>query len=201
MKYILISFYLVMIIGLMNRSSMVALSISIFISFFLSSNLKGKFKTIYVLFILLVVLFSIPSIRIVILDALRLDVLEQGIEEFSSGRISLIYKGIDTFLKNPILGKNVTDFYVECFWVQIMASLGLIGLYTMILFFGVLLFKLYEKIRIIKTQSFFKGGVCLSVYVFIISFLEQQAPFGPGAVYFIFWIIIGYFLRIKPNES
>ena len=171
MKYILISFYLVMIIGLMNRSSMVALSISIFISFFLSSNLKGKFKTIYVLFILLVVLFSIPSIRIVILDALRLDVLEQGIEEFSSGRISLIYKGIDTFLKNPILGKNVTDFYVECFWVQIMASLGLIGLYTMILFFGVLLFKLYEKIRIIKTQSFFKGGslsisVCIYYFIF-----------------------------------
>lgn len=207
-KFFRLMISIVMIIFLtmlMNRAGMVA-GILVFMYYLLfSTKLKGK-----KLKLLLITLFCISIIMMndtlfqYIMQVTRIDqvFIYGDIDNFSAGRMELNARAWESFLNKPLFGNGV--FFTESFQLSVLVNYGVIG--------GgiVLLMSIIPVIEFAVKKRFSNNRVVIAttlliVLTFVISFFEEQAPFGPGVRSFIMWLLAGYCManeaKLEGNEE
>lgn len=194
--------YLIMLFSLQNRTGILALILGIVAIFFFKKKKINQLVTLSLIIMLVFLNFfygnSETFINKVISKGLMLETLEaQGVSGWSSRRISMIDYGMNLFSENALFGSKLAlskDVYIESFYVQVLSSYGLIGFLSVLIFFitlTVLIAKIAKKNRQDKLVHL---SLALYLSMLTIAFFEQVAPFGPGGVYFINWIIIGFLI-------
>lgn len=145
----------------------------------------SKHKIVLLLGVLIAVLvvFRIPAVYKFAEKALGLSKMEQGLDNFSSGRIGLYKEALQTFYDSPLIGTG--NYYVDCSYISILAESGIIGfLLIEIVWWSQLVRSL---IFASKNKNMF-GYFVVSITVFYImeSIGEANPPFGPRAAVFMY---------------
>lgn len=128
-------------------------------------------------------------------SALRLYTLsEVGLERYSADRIPMILAGLRYFDESPFFGiyntnPMLSEFYVECFPIEVLVQLGIIGALLYITWFSALG-------RCLNQHSVVAGnlGIVCFTAMLVVSLFESNAPMSPGTTYGFAWIVIGYHL-------
>lgn len=124
---------------------------------------------------------------------------EKGnIDSFSSGRITQITMGLEVFQNNILfgVGERVT---LDCFYVSVLANYG-VGAWSIIL---MAIFPIIYSMKRIVHRRVTEFDWCLlliAVGMFVVSCLEELAPFGPGTRCYILWLILGIMIKMEEVE-
>ena len=111
-----------------------------------------------------------------------------GLDALSSGRLSLYQTAMADFAQRPFFGGG--HYYVDNMYLCVLSELGLIGAG---LIYPIWLYRIVLNVRTFtRNRSPLATMVLLiTVYYFVVSFLEAFPPFGPGAASFFFWLLCG----------
>ncbi len=179
-----------------ERGMLLELYISIIILFLKSIKNKNVFLILIVFFVVILFLLTLSPY---ILDNIVSSIIQPFIKGFhtsdlnnlTAGRIQLFSEAFKTFLDHPIIGTlGVQNYFVDNTFLISLANYGLIGtsLYTVL--FGFLFY--IGIINIIK-RSIKDIRFYISIILFnslMISFTSGIAPFGPGTIYIILWVLL-----------
>jgi hypothetical protein len=111
-------------------------------------------------------------------------------DDFSSGRLTMLKKFPDLFEEAFFFGRGY--YYLESFPLSTIIQVGVIG--STILFSFV--FWVFKVIKSKFTYNYkFDLSLTILFYAYLFnSLVEEQAPFGPGAKCFLFWLPFGFVL-------
>lgn len=205
-------FFTYMLLLVNNRAGIVELAIVLICYIFFSDKshrtydvLRPKhFSVIHMLVLFWAVLISMVFYGDILIQkvlslfkwALRLE-LSYDLDRFSSGRITLYYLTINYIIKVfPLFGVGV--YYTDLFYLSMIAEAGLVGAVPV---FVIVLTILFSAVKNIKSKNnYIKLLGLLAVQTLTASLLEGLAPFGPGTVVFIFWLLFGAYNGSKPYK-
>lgn len=160
----------------------------------------SKHKIVLLLGVLIAVLvvFRIPAVYKFAEKALGLSKMEQGLDNFSSGRIGLYKEALQTFYDSPLIGTG--NYYVDCSYISILAESGIIGFLLIEMVWWSQLVR--SLIFASKNKNMF-GYFVVSITVFYImeSIGEANPPFGPGAAVFMYWLMVELIISKKFEEN
>ena len=207
LRAILFILHLYTVLNLNSRSTIVSLLISFFVFLYLRrKSVLSYFNTrIRILSLVLSVPFLFLFLFILIdqiSDALRLDFLHNhSIVEYSSDRIPMIISGIKYVKQNLLLGVGNTGlvsdgFYVECFPIDILVQLGIIGVVLYSTWFYIICKHIFTSSLVVQGNDL--AIVCF-VAIFVLGFFQATAPMGPGTAYSFAWIIVGICWRYNDR--
>lgn len=149
---------------------------------------EHKFRWFTVVLVLAAALWQVPAVQSFIDKSLFLTKYAGAdLNTFSSGRIGLYAKALQSFLRSPFVG--VGNYYVDCSYICVLAEDGIIGfilvesvwLHRMILNMSPSYFPVTKR-----SQQLL---VAITVFYIVESVLEGYPPFGPGVSSFMFWIL------------
>ena len=192
-RIIAIAFFVIDEIFLRARSVLLCLGLLICILIFCNNtiNKRARFISIASVFVILLVFYFNPNVyRNFISQIVYAGRDANSISDLSSGRSDTIITGIEIFLENPLFGVGKRGT-IDCFYVSILASDGLLGLPGIIM----ALMPFVWSIRNLKNHS--DVDLCffsIAASLFLISILEELAPFGPGTRCYILWLMWGILL-------
>lgn len=177
-----------------NRASMVAVCILIlYYVLFCLPLLRNKLAAITAIVVIIGCLAASPSVIQTISRTAGLG-RYGDMDDFSSGRVSLMNDGIPEFNKSPIVG--VGDFYVENFHFDTVIKLGILGCVPVFLIYLFPIFYFTANIGRVRSSPLGEAIGLIVLNGVVISFFEQQAPFGQGTTYFMLWLLVGYYLGL-----
>lgn len=115
-----------------------------------------------------------------------------NLDEYSSGRISLYKQALDEAVyKHPLRGDGV--WYVDLFYLSLIAEVGLIGFIPIFLILVSILIKIVTTK--LKGESQYVLMILLGLQLLIASLFEAFPPFGPGTITFLFWLLLGFYSK------
>lgn len=119
----------------------------------------------------------------------------KDIDSLSSGRISFVSAALKEFINHPFAGVGYR-FTCDCFYASALANYGILSI-------PIIIISLYPLIWSIKHIKVF-GEVSLCFFLiagalFIVSILEELAPFGPGTRCYFLWLMWGILVRNKTR--
>lgn len=182
--------YLLIMTGL-SQCRTALLGFSVAVAAF--SILRAKNKIIWTTLVAAVFLlaWNLPFSRRFIDQALFLNKYAGAdLNTFSSGRLSTYQIAISVIKGSPIIG--VGNYYVDCSYLMILASTGLIGLIMV------------ERIWLGRIVScfMFNGETreryflfVMTVFYIVESLLEGYPPFGPGVSSFMYWFLCSFMMN------
>lgn len=126
-------------------------------------------------------------------------------DDFSSGRLTLLEMGIKKFISNPMLGglyDNENFGMVHNYPMRILASYGLVGGCTYLIIYILFMVKILKGMFSTKFNNFeiWNVGYFIMAELYIVSMFEPLAPFGPGTVSFIGFFMLGMAVRCEATE-
>lgn len=195
--YYCISLYLLLMCFFSEcRTALIGISIVALLNMVFIS--KHKVASLLVLALAVLIVFRIPAVYAFWEKAFGLSKLDQGLDNFLSGRIALYKEAIEVFYSSPIIGRG--KYYVDCSYISILAESGIIGF---------LLIEIIWLSQIVRSFMFaFKNKnmlsrFVLSVTVFYIveSFGEANPPFGPGVAVFMYWLMTELVINKKFKKN
>lgn len=195
--YYCIALYLLLMCFLSEcRTALIGIGVATLLNIVFMS--KHKILPLLGVIIAILIVFRIPAAYTFVGKALGLSKLEQGVDAFSSGRISLYKKALEVFYESPLIGSG--SYYVDCSYISILAESGIIGF----LLIEIVWFSQIARclIFVFKNKNIL-GCFVLSVIVFYVveSFGEANPPFGPGVAAFMFWLMTELIINKKFNEN
>lgn len=159
---------------------------------FLLFNSKNKrIKTFTILFVTSISLLLIFSNNFykVLIDGILLGGRDiNNLDEISSGRLSMVQDFPNLIDKNLFLGRGY--FYIESFPLATLVQVGILGSLILFSFIIWVIKSILFRFKLIN-----KIDLCISligISLLINSVFEEQAPFGPGAKCFLFWLPFGF---------
>lgn len=126
-----------------------------------------------------------------------------NIDDFSSGRITILKMGIEEFISNPVFGglyRNEDFGMVHNYPVKILASYGLLGgggFIIIYLLFMVRVLKGMFSMQIFGKYEIWRVGYFIMAVLYIVSMFEPIAPFGPGTISFVGFFMFGVAIRCE----
>lgn len=202
-------FYLIMLFSLQNRTGILALVVGALAIFIFRKKSINQISSLVIIIAIITFNFFYGNdegfINKIISKGLMLETLEtQGVSGWSSRRITMIDYGMKLFSENILFGSKLAlskGVYIESFYVQLLSSYGLIGFFSIIIFFVILMILLLKITIANREDKLIQLSLAMFFGMLSIAFFEQAAPLAPGGVYFINWIIIGYTIGFyKINE-
>jgi O-antigen ligase len=158
--------------------------------------LKNKRKFILVVGGVIAFICVLPNAIASFSKVMRIDALKSiGLSDYSADRIPMIQEGFEYVRGHELFGianKGIasSNFYIECFPIDIYVQLGCVGLLLYLLWFGIITKKLFKKSR-------FKDGSDLAKVIYmtilVVSLFSANAPMGPGTAYSLAWLVIGMY--------
>ncbi|MCZ2085284.1 MAG: O-antigen ligase family protein [Flavobacteriales bacterium] len=196
-KYPMLMFMVYMIFILKSRSTILGFVLLLFILI-----IKSKDKKIKIFAFTFVIASSILLLYSDTLNSIFIDGIMTGggrdtndLEDLSSGRTSMFTSAPALIDENLFFGRG--RYFIESFPLAALVEVGLCG--SLIIFS--FLFWVIKKIRTkfsVKRKIDFSLIILFCVYV-MNSFFEEQAPFGPGAKSFLFWLPFGFVLYKRTH--
>ena len=188
--------YLLVMTGIAQcRTAIFAFSVALAVYALIRA--KKKFAWIVFLGSFSVAVWYIPATRQFINQALLLTKYAgTDFNTFSSGRVVLWKRAIDTFSESPIIG--VGKYYVDSSYLSILAETGIVG------------FIIIEFIWLTKQISCFSYHgeqkerallFLLTIFYIVESLLEGFPPFGPGVSSFMYWLLSAYIIHANREPE
>lgn len=182
-----------------------ALISSLLVIIFLSYRwINGKWRHIIMLIglsiIMLVFVFLRDTVFSNILDAIGITD-NSTIDDISSGRYERNIMAINYILDNPIYGelKHYSNIPWIHNWILLrLVRLGVFSLPLMVVYFYILIYVIRQMLNIKKWNIGSIGYILVGI-AYISSLLEPEAPFAPGTIYIIHYILLG--VSIRMNRS
>lgn len=190
-KYPISVFMIYMILVLKSRATVIGFVVFATILIIKSKNRKLQFFSALIVTTIILVIISSNSLRTILIDGIILGGREaSNLDDVSSGRMSMIQKFPTLFKENIFFGRG--SYFIESFPLATIIQVGITG--SAILFSFI-----FWVFKIINSQFEITNKLNLSViilfYVLLLnSLFEEQAPFGPGAKCFLFWLPFGFVL-------
>lgn len=196
-----------MIAGVQCRSAMIACIASLTVWLLL----KKKYKVLgFGLFVCMIVLMAVPQIQPIVRHIFFLDKYsDASLNSMSSGRLDLWDDALHMINANAMQG--VGDYYVDNFYLNVIANVGLVaGCLLIALIIIRLVYNFGLVMRLEQAREGFNSihyrvfamlcGV-LAVFYLVESAFEALPPIGPGACSFLFWIACGYVDEMRALGS
>lgn len=167
------------------RSPILALLVILFIFLILLNNKKYWLYFFYFLSLSILVLFVIYKSKIgenfIFFKRLNMAVFERN----ASGRSFYLNKGLDIFIKHPILGKDAIfedGMYPHNLFIEILMSTGLLGMALFIIYFKFVVKSFFKVLR--NIYKYKESGIL--IFFFLQYFILAQTS---GSLYssFKFW--------------
>lgn len=209
MRLILIIIQVYTLLNLNSRSTLVGMIIAFL--YILIKNRKRLIKFFtnskriaILIFVLPIVIYITYMLMISIYYGLRLDTLKQiSIEAYSADRFYMIKYGLELFNNARIIGVGNTvyipiGFYVECFYLDILVQLGIIGVVAYGFLFILILYSFNSK-KI--NDKFIEMSICSILAGLSIGVFSANAPMGPGTAYSFLWLLLGMAISKKTQTK
>ena len=119
------------------------------------------------------------------------------LDSISSGRGTQIEEAWEVFSQNIFLGVGVRKT-TDMFYVSALTNYGLLSWPLLIMAIYPIIWSIYNlKNGDIYDVTFF----IIALSIFLISLLEELAPFGPGTRCYILWLMWGILLSNKKRKK
>lgn len=199
---ILITFVFLIIIKC--RTAIFASVIAMFIIFHKLASNKDRRKFYYVLFPIMLLFFSIylESILKIMIDMLGFSGMETS-AEITANRSSYNQIAVDHIVNNPLYGelKQVAGLPYIHNWILLhLTRYGLLFTIPFLLYYCTILFHFVKRIVKDNCKEIHNIGYYVLIVPFITSMFEPQAPFAPGTVFILVYILFGFSIKTKNYE-
>ena len=186
---------LFILIALMKaRATMVGFGV-LYVAFLTNKDIKRKYKfwSVAALLVALFAVIEVPSIHKLVID----DILLAGrsitdLNDLSSGRITIIARGLEQIRENLIWG--IGGKYLDCYPIATVLQFGLVA-GVVLWFIALLPLFLSLKVRRFNTSSEYYNVVTsiivLSITYIVNGLFECLTPLGPGVKCFFLWLALG----------
>lgn len=186
----IIGFYILLILMMKSRTTIVALSI--YLVYFIFGIVESKRERTFYLIVLIVFAFLVifqPDLNNFIMKEIIFNNRDMSINSFSSGRDVHWQKFYQEFENYMFFGTGGT--YLESMPLAALFSYGLFGGIPVLLFAIEPLAYAINCLRKRRKNLDVILVVSISLVMLINSLLEEQAPFGPGVKCYLTWLIFG----------
>lgn len=201
LKWISLGLILIAMLYVQSRAALIAVTACIIINVFLQKELKSAIKYAAVLICVVLIAFSIPEVKEIVMQAFFIDKYSVNenldMNKFSSGRLDYWKATWSQFCDSPFWGVGHT--YCDNFYINVLACGGIFLGFPLIIFFVMRLYRnytyvknyinIYEGVmeyRIVRTLGL------VSIYYLVTSFFEGYPPYGPGVACLMLWLLCGY---------
>ncbi len=203
-QFFSIAILIVDIFLLKCRSVMLAI-VPMFLFVLISKKyLNKKFRIIFISLIAVGAIFLLLNkeyLDIIINQFIFANRDSTSVDDLSSGRLDQIKEGLKVFNENWLIGVGDRKT-LDCMYVSILANYG-------ILCFPIVIMAIYPVIWAFKNLFSKKSNrdsiaVCflfIALGMFIVSFLEELAPFGSGVRCYILWLLFGMLLGMESVSN
>ena len=195
-----IVFFVVDILFLRTRSALLGIGLWGIVLFLKAKRFRKDVRVLGITAIILIIAYLLTHGSV--LDSFLNDIVYAGrdandLNNLSSGRGDQIAAAWDTFKENVVFG--VGDRRTcDSFYFSVLANYGLLGWPLIIMSFIPLIwsiknFNLYDDVSLcffLVTASFF-----------LLSLLEELAPFGPGTRCYLLWLMWGVLVQNKARDA
>jgi hypothetical protein len=191
LKYPVLLFMGYIIILMKSRATILCFVVLILLIIIKSDNRKLKIYTTFFVIAGIISILYFGNLSKYFIEGVLLGGRNvNNLEDVSSGRMSMIYSFPTLFYDNLFFGRGY--YFLESFPLATIVQVGIIG---STIIFSLLLW----VFRSIKTKFYFHNPLDLSIIILFYSYMlnslfEEQAPFGPGAKSFLFWLSFGFVL-------
>lgn len=197
-RYPVLIFMLYIILLLKSRTVILQIAIVFFFLMFKSGDKKLILYSIIVLLFGIILIAYSDNLSSIFIEGILFggrDITD--LNDVSSGRFSMFYSFPRLFNENIFFGRGY--YFIESFPLATLLQVGILG--SLIIFSF-----LYWTFRTIREKFIYTNNFDLSLIILFYSFLfnslfEEQAPFGPGAKSFLFWLPFGFVLFKRAQRS
>lgn len=177
------------------RTALVAFLLAAFIV--LHKVLSGKHLTLlYMVFIILFLAMS-ESIMGIVQNVFIEDRNVTDINDLTTGRTDRNLDAIEYIPEHLIDGEMVTASYIELIHNYMLKNLVSYGIWClpMLICYFMLIYKVFKQTILSKNPTLYDIGYYVLIIPLFCSLLEPGAPFGPGSMYVLTYILLGISLR------
>ena len=194
-----ITFCTIDIIMLRSRSVMFGMLILILTVIFFAKSINKRIRILIILTLVAAVVFL--SMHQDIMDIFMKQFIFAGREytdlnTLSSGRGDQISLGLEVFRNNWLSGAGARQT-LDCFYVSALANFGLLCWPLVILS---VMPMAWSIINIKKNGEFAVLFFVIAASFFVLSLLEELAPFGPGTRCYFLWMMWGILMQFKKRK-
>lgn len=186
------------------RTALLALSMAIIAYLYLLTSRRQKKIIVLGIPVILIILFSIPSFRTLISQALYISKYTETenftINAFTSNRFDWFEAAYGKFIQSEVtIFLGIGRSYVDNLFINVLTSSGVIGFIIIVI---VYVNRFYTNFKYSIISKEFKLLKVLSFFYIVESLAEGLPPFGPGAASVVFWLLCGYCdILYKAGES
>ncbi|MCE5199731.1 MAG: O-antigen ligase family protein [Armatimonadota bacterium] len=192
-KWSVVVWLIACVFMLINRASIASIVVlTLYYILYCLPTLKKKLIAIIVLVVFFGVCLSNSTILQTLQFATRMDLVSGGMDEFSSGRVTIFDDVKQQFTDSPIVG--VGQLYVENFHSSVLVQVGILGSIPVFLIYLYPIWSFALNRYRVNDDILARLIALMTVHGVVISCFEEQAPFGQGSTYFILWLMIGYYI-------
>lgn len=125
-----------------------------------------------------------------------------NMDDLSSNRLERNIQGIDYLSNHLFVGELRNHSGIEIIHNYLLNRFVFYGIWAFPLFLCYIIFalKILKQTCIPRQFSFYDIGYFVLIIPFICSFLEPDAPFGPGTVQAFLYILFGFSLKNSQNH-
>ena len=200
-KVILLILSVILLFTLRCRTALLA-----FLLFGVYCYLKGstaKYKIIYTILMIIAIPFFLPMITSFMETVFVGSKDITDLDDLSSGRMDRNIYAIYYFFNYPLMGELVTESgipNIHNYFLHRLVNYGLCGLPILAVYFTALFYFIKKWIRLdIRNKDYV--GFWMMTIPFFCSLLEPSAPFGPGLVQAVPFLIFGCSLRLYDETK
>ena len=193
-KFVGLAFVLVDLAFLRCRSAILCVAIAYIFLVFKSKSLShGKRRILILLGIVgFFFLISNESVRNTLLtDILFAQRDSTNLDSLSSGRLQQITQGLEVFKENFFAGVGYRQT-LDCFYISALANYG-IGAWSIIALALMPMFWAAKRLR--YENEIYATFFLVVLSLFIVSLLEELAPFGSGVRCYVLWLMWGILIK------
>ena len=194
-------FFVIDILYLRCRSVMVGVVILVVSLVLNSKNIKTGFRLLITLIILAGVVFAVanPNKFDSFMNQFVYACLNSNdMNDLTSGRGDQISAGFSVFTQNLLVGVGHYHKTLDCFYVSVLVNYGLMG-WPLLLMAVIPL--IWSILNLKKSEPIDFCFFVISASIFVVSVLEELAPFGPGTRCYLLWLMWGILARRKRIEQ
>lgn len=195
-----IALFIIDILFLRTRSAMVGIGFWGIVLFIKAKRFRKDVRILGIASIVLITVYLLTHGSV--LDSFLNNIVYAGrnaydLNDLSSGRGDQIALALDTFKENVVFGVGVRRT-CDSFYFSVLANYGLFGWPLIIMSFIPLIwsiknFSLYDDVSL----CFF----LVAATFFLLSLLEELAPFGSGTRCYLLWLMWGILVQNKARDA
>lgn len=196
--FLLFIIYLILIMK--SRASILGFAIIWWFGIFKIKDSKVRKYSILCTLLISFTLLIRSDLLTILIDNIILGSRDSSdLNDVSSGRGDMLFAFPNLFAEYPFFGRG--RYFIESFPLASLVQYGLIGSIIHFSFIG--WFVWFSKKNLSVKNKLDICAILLLLIYFFNGLFEEQAPLGPGAKCFLYWLIVGALVRYRllPNKK